>query len=130
MKIKLEFEAPDLHEMLTGYFDKLGFTVKNIDELCEQFTAVFPEGLVVHAEIAALPEENKTEPVVVKEADAAFALDTFVLTTAPELKEERRLSHADLLDPTTRTPDDDARDAAEIRKIRDQSNDIIASRKN
>lgn len=127
MKIKLEFERHDLEEMLGSYFGRLGFRVKNLDELCTQFGEAFPQGLVVQAEITDAP----IEPVDALN-DEPLAIERHV---EPEVKEpeqipdERLLSFTDLMDPTMRTREDEERDAAEIRKIRNKSNGL-AARKN
>lgn len=55
MKVRLEFEETDLRDMLKSYFEREGFRVKNVEELCAQFAAAFPEGIFVDAEIVAAP---------------------------------------------------------------------------
>jgi len=126
MKIKLEFERHDLEEMLGSYFGNLGFRVKNLDELCAQFGEAFPGGLVVQAEIVDVPQEPVDEL-----NDAPLVIERRV---EPEVKvleepiEERVLSFTDLMDPTMRTREDEERDAAEIRKIREKSNGYAAGK--
>lgn len=50
MKLRLEFEDSDLREMIHDYFDRNGFAVKNLDQLCELFKKAFPDGIRVDAE--------------------------------------------------------------------------------
>jgi DNA-binding transcriptional MerR regulator len=60
MKIQLEFEDEDLRKMIIDYFEREGFEVKNIDELCELFKGAFPDGIKVHANI--LPDKPAETP--------------------------------------------------------------------
>jgi hypothetical protein len=55
VKIQLELETDDLHRMITEYFNKSGFEVKNIDDICAIFSAAFPDGLKIDAGLLPPP---------------------------------------------------------------------------
>ena len=59
MKLNLEFEGPDLRDLIEEYFKRRGFKVKNLDALCVLFEKVYPNGITVKAETLA-PQERTT----------------------------------------------------------------------
>jgi hypothetical protein len=104
MKLRLEFEDSDLREMIQEYFDRNGFAVKNLDQLCELFKKAFPDGIKVDAETRGP-----------REATAAAEVDAPTAVTPPveELSEAEdpnphksngsanvAMSATDLFDPT------------------------------
>ena len=99
MKITIEFEDADLREMLTEHMLKGGFSVLNMDALCEAFAQAFPEGLRVHAGVAEMPAPVEAPPSPVLDSGPELPLNTM---HTPESEEEGPLSFDDLMDPTPR----------------------------
>jgi hypothetical protein len=114
MKIRLQLESSDLREMLDNYFNSNGFSVLNTEELCAQFAAAFPEGLVVAATLAPTRAAPALEAALPPENDypvEATATPKNVVSLAGRGKNPP-LRAADLLDPTNygdvpRKSDDD-----------------------
>lgn len=99
MKILLEFEEPDLRDMIQSHFEKNGFSVRNLDEICAQFNAAFPEGLKVYADM--LPIEAVTPVRTTHRAESTDA-DEDDVPYVPPVDENPRLALSDLMDPTPR----------------------------
>jgi len=95
MKVTLELEENDLREMLENYFRQNGFTVKNLDDICGQFAAAYPEGIQVRAEIGPAPVVASPQPDLEPDLEPDAELD-IVEELSP------RLSIDDLFDPTPR----------------------------
>jgi len=139
MKVRLDFEREDLEKMITTYFEKEGFKVKNLDELIEQFGTAFPEGLSVQAEIAEKPQPTprlifpgaQSAVNVVTSAVGTMLPQETGLTVADETVEayadleedDKPLSMTDLLDPTNHRRGD-AEESAQVLKIVQQSKQL------
>ena len=88
MKIQLQFEPPDLSEMITQYFEARGFKVKNLGEICVKFDAAFPQGLVIDAEVAVASPVAATIPAPPPRAPGSAG--TYRLKTAELIDPELR----------------------------------------
>lgn len=152
MKVRLEFEREDLEKMLTTYFEKEGFRVKNLEELIDKFGEAFPEGIAVQAEIIDTPPA----PVVHiappgldwggQFVGATTAVGTpipMVITNSPETPvveeespvyrdlEEEPLSMTDLLDPTKHRAgdlDENAQVLSLVEKSKQLERQLLAER--
>lgn len=126
MKIQLQFEPPDLSEMITQYFEARGFRVKNLEEICSKFDVAFPQGLVVDAEVAPVSPVAATIP--------APPPPSLTITTGGEPSPTGyRLKTADLFDPEFRgVPSRDdllKQEAEEMQRILEKSRSL-AEKKN
>ncbi len=135
MKVQLEFEKTDLEEMLTLYFERSGFSIKNLDELCEQFASAFPDGIKVQAEILSNyepPAREDPSPTYLDAGefdgdsseeveDTEKSANADPVSEVVEIVEETRLGHGDLMDPTRPIPGNETKDMAEIMGLVRQS---------
>ena len=107
MKLRLEFEDSDFREMIQEYFDRNGFAVKNLDQLCELFKKAFPDGIKVDAETKPpihIPSFSTSDHA---SASTVTAVPVDAETVEPEAPEKTNgkdetfiASASDLFDPT------------------------------
>ena len=105
MKIQLEFEDEDLKNMILQYFEREGFIIKNIEELCSKFKEAFPDGLKVYAELAPqnnssslppLPEEAKDWPTYEEAAKETLNDEEPILKFDEIMSEEPSIGRREL----------------------------------
>jgi hypothetical protein len=104
MKLQMEFEPADFREMIYTFFDRQNFELHNLDELCEQFKQVFPNGLKASVGVkpTMVTEEYETEEAELPQQAADEVPPTNVVRIKPATK---RLSQDALLDPSDDNPD-------------------------
>lgn len=114
MKLNMEFEASDLEDMITEYFERNGFVVLDVESIVEKFSNIYPEGITIQVKAApAEPASTSTHTYVLREDDGVTRTPTdtaSVEEVVEDLKEKveeaakvaapPRLSLNDLMDPT------------------------------
>lgn len=144
MKLKMEFEASDVRDMLEQHFKRNGFEIRNLDEIVNSFTNAFPEGMEI--QVDAIPPAELA-PKKVKDEDA-LELHLNMNPEPPPLvqpyaekpaaprpkgKGNPKLSFSDMSDPTYMgidkdTPVDEEVMQREIQHILKNSDTIEKSR--
>lgn len=105
MKLRMEFEEGDVRSMVSSYFEKNGFKVKNLEELCEMFSSAFPEGISVDVETVEVPviavkEETPIRAEAIEEDEAAPEPVKTKKTPSKKVTANPRLSASDIMDPS------------------------------
>ena len=108
MKLTMEFEDADLRDMIDSYFESRGFKVENADELVEKFAGIFPQGIKVKVQVIDIVETTvSTVPPPSPPPSAS-----------PKPATTKRLSMADLMDPSVSIEED-------MRHILLQNNELL-----
>lgn len=102
MKLQLEFEEADLHEMIDEYFQRRGFKVKDLVAVTEKFSNIFPGGIKITAEPIVVTATVAPRPTVVSPLPEVELVEEPTLQEAYETGPviNTTMSATDLFDPT------------------------------
>jgi hypothetical protein len=134
MRIKLEFEVPDLEEMLIDYFESKGFKINNLEEIINTFVKTWPQGLVVSATTMDIPLPAPRPLAVPAPIQLPSLTEPLVVTESSSGESNPRLVTADLFDPESsrHAPSRDellAENQREIKNILAESEQLASSKK-